>query len=408
MTAPITERRIVFLVGAVQFINILDFMMVMPLGPDFARNLGFEASRIGLVGGAYTAAACVAGLIGALFLDRYDRRSALAVAMAGLIAGTAAGGFATNLHTLMAARVIAGAFGGPATSIALAIIADGVPVERRGKALGAVMGAFAVASVLGVPAGLEIAAVGGWRAPFFAVAGLGVVIAAAAVALLPPLRDHLGPGGARREQAPFADLFRRPAVLLSWAMTASVMLASFSVVPNLSSYFLFNLGYPRKRLGVLYLVGGTMSFFATRGVGWLVDRYGSFRVGTAGTIWFVGVLYTCFVAPIAGVPVMAIFLGFMLSNSLRGVPHSALTSRVPAAPERARFMSIQSAVQHLASSLGAFTSAFFLRDLPGGQLEGMPTVASFAIGLALLFPPLAWAVESRVGAPPPVVAAPTS
>jgi predicted MFS family arabinose efflux permease len=393
MASLISERKVVFLVGAVQFINILDFMMVMPLGPDFARSLGFSASRIGLIGGAYTAAACVAGLVGAFFLDHFDRRSALAVAMAGLIMGTAAGGFATNLTTLMAARVVAGTFGGPATSIALAIVADAVPAERRGKALGAVMGAFAVASVLGVPAGLELARLGGWRAPFFAVAGLGVVITAAVVVLLPKLRDHLG---AARHEPPLRDLFRRPVVLLSWTMTASVMLATFILVPNLSSYFQFNLAYPRKDLGVLYLVGGTLSFFATRLVGRFVDRFGSFRVGTVGTLWFMGVLYASFVTSAIRVPVMAIFLGFMLTNSLRGVPHNTLTSKVPAPAERARFMSIQSAVQHLASSVGAFLSAYLLHELPGGALEGMPTVATLSMVLAAVFPVLAWAVEARV------------
>jgi predicted MFS family arabinose efflux permease len=389
----LSDRKIVLLVGAVQFVNILDFIMVMPLGPDFTRSLGFSASRIGLVGGAYTAAACVSGLAGALFLDRFDRRSALAVAMVGLILGTAAGGLATSLPTLMAARVLAGAFGGPATSVSLAIIADAIPAERRGKALGAVMGAFAAASVLGVPAGLELARIGTWRLPFFAVAALGLVVTAAVVTMLPPFRAHLG---ARREVPSFAHLFRQPVVLLSWAMTASVMLATFSIVPNLSSYFLFNLDYPRTSLSSLYLIGGTLSFFASRLVGLLVDRYGSFRVGTAGTLWFVGVLYTSFVSPVRALPVMAIFLGFMLSNSFRGVPHNTLTSKVPAPAERARFMSIQSAVQHFASSLGAVCSTFLLVELPDGKLEGMPRVAALSLTLAALFPFLARAVESRV------------
>jgi hypothetical protein len=35
-----SESWMVFLIGAVQFINIWDFVMVMPLGPDFARTLG--------------------------------------------------------------------------------------------------------------------------------------------------------------------------------------------------------------------------------------------------------------------------------------------------------------------------------------------------------------------------------
>src|SRR3954469_19242460 len=80
----LSERRLLFLIGAVQFVNILDFVMVMPLGPDLARSLGMRSSDLGLVGGSYTAAAAVSGLIGSLFLDRFDRRSALAVALVGL------------------------------------------------------------------------------------------------------------------------------------------------------------------------------------------------------------------------------------------------------------------------------------------------------------------------------------
>ena len=36
--APIAESRLLYIIAAVQFVNILDFMMVMPLGPDFARE----------------------------------------------------------------------------------------------------------------------------------------------------------------------------------------------------------------------------------------------------------------------------------------------------------------------------------------------------------------------------------
>jgi hypothetical protein len=66
-------------------------------------------------------------------------------------------------------------------------------------------------------------------------------------------------------------------------------------------------------------------------------------------------------------------------------------------------MSIQSAVQHFAAALGAFGSAQLLRELPSGALEGMPTVASLAIGLSLAFPVLARAVETRLQAGPPGV-----
>ena len=61
---PITERRLLFLVGAVQAVNILDFMMVMPLGPDFAQALGIPTAHIGWIGGSYTVAAAFSGILG--------------------------------------------------------------------------------------------------------------------------------------------------------------------------------------------------------------------------------------------------------------------------------------------------------------------------------------------------------
>ncbi len=131
-TAAFSERRIIFLVGAVQFVNILDFMMVMPMGPDFGRALGISNAKLPMIGGAYTAAAAVSGIICALFLDRFDRRKALAVAMAGLALGTLAGAFAVDLPSLMTARIVAGVFGGPATSVALSIIADVILLNDGG------------------------------------------------------------------------------------------------------------------------------------------------------------------------------------------------------------------------------------------------------------------------------------
>jgi len=387
------ERAVVLLVAAVQFVNILDFVMVMPMGPDFAAALGIPASRLGLIGGSYTAAAAFSGLLGSFFLDRFDRRQALGVAMLGLVAGTAMGGLATGMHSLMAARIVAGLFGGPATSLSFSIIADVVPPQRRGTAMGIVMGAFSVASVLGVPAGLEAARHFGWRAPFFGVAGLGACIAICAVFLLPPLRGHFL---LHKENVSFTHLLRQRNVLLSWTMTFFVMAAGFSLIPNISAYVQYNLGYPRARLGLLYLYGGVVSFFATQGAGRLIDRFGSFRIGTIGTALLVFAITTGFVMVPPLFPVAGIFVAFMLAMSFRNVAYNTLTSRVPQSNERARFMSIQSAIQHGASACGAFTSSQILSELPGGILVGMDRVAFLAIALTLTLPAFLFAVESAV------------
>jgi len=381
--APVvSERMVIFLVGAIQFVNILDFMMVMPLGPDFAAALGIATSHIGVVGGSYTAAAAVAGVAGSFFLDRFDRRLALGVVMLGLVIGTLLGGFATGLPSLLAARIIAGAFGGPATSISLAVVTDAVPPARRGKALGAVMGSFAVASVLGVPAGLELSRRFGWRSPFFAVAGLGLVLTLLAIRVLPSFKGHLL---AARNKGPKAPLFDRMTGV-ALMNSALIMFGVFAVVPNISAFLQHNLAYPREQMGMLYLVGGVASFVCMRLVGVFVDRFGALPMVILGTLFQVFALYFGFIRPALGMPILLIFTVYMLSGSVRMVPMQALATRVPRPEQRARFMSAQSAVQHLASALGAIGASALLSTDSGGKLLGMENVALAALGVACLVP----------------------
>ena len=396
---------IVLLIGAVQFVNILDFVIVMPLGPDFAKALGIGESHLGYVGGAYTGAACVSGLLGSLFLDRFDRRKALALSMLGLVMGTAAGGLAFDLPSLLVARVLAGAFGGPATSLSFSIIADSIPTQLRGRAMGTVMGAFSIASVLGVPAGLWLAEHFGWRAPFIGVASVGVVVGAGALFLLPPMTGHLK---ATTHPVNPGSLLTDPLVQLSYLMTIVVMMAGFVLIPNIAAYLQLNLGFPRSALKYAYGAGGIASLLATQLGGRWVDRFGSFRVGTIGAFMSIAVVYAYFYVPHENVPVVAVlfvFVTFMIANGLRNVSYNTLTSKVPDPSIRARFQSFQSAAQHGASAVAAIASAQLLSEsvtLPatGGEpvkrLIGMPQVALASIGLSLIVPVLLFVVERGV------------
>src|SRR5207244_3593231 len=132
------------------------------------------------------------------------------------------------------------------------------------------------------------------------------------------------------------------------------------LIPNISAYVQFNLGYPRTLIGFLYMVGGAVSFVATRFAGAMVDRAGALRTGTLGVLIIVAVTFLGFAEVWPAVPVLGIFIGFMLGNSFRNVTYHTLATRVPAPHERARFMSLQSAIQHLASALGAFFSSLIL------------------------------------------------
>jgi predicted MFS family arabinose efflux permease len=395
----VSLSAVVGVVGAVQCVNILDFMMVMPLGPDLAASLGIDTSSLGVIGGSYTAAAAVSGLLGLFFLDRFPRRTALIVAMLGLALGTAAGAFATDLPTLLLARVVAGAFGGPATSIAMSIITDVVPPERRGRAMGAVMGAFSVASVLGVPLGLELAARSTWRAPFYVVAGLGLVLTLVARLLLPRLDGHLVGGvGPRMDVTRVLALLRRPEAQLTALLVAAANLSGFMFIPNVSALLQLNFGYPRDGLGLLYLTGGAVSFFTMRGAGQIVDRFGStvlIAVGVTGIGVLMGVLG---VVQDPRTPVVAAFALFMVFSSGRNVSLQTLTSKVPRPDERAGFQSIQSAIQHAAAAVGAMSSSVLLSEVDG-RLVGVPVLVAVAAAVSTLMVPAAYLLERRLKRP---------
>jgi predicted MFS family arabinose efflux permease len=353
-----TERRVVFVVIMIQFINILEFMIVMPLGPDFSRDLAIKTSQLGVISGSYTFASAIVGLLSASYLERYDRKNAVIFAMSGLVFSTMLAGWSQNIEMLIGARVLAGIFGGPSTSLALAIISDVVPPARRGRALGAVMSSFAIASIAGVPLGLEAARIGGWRLPFFFIAMLGLFIIFAVFFLLPNFRAHMQIGA--KEESSLFSMLRRPAVLFSLATSGLLMSSGFMLIPNIAPYVQQNLGYPRDSMGFLYFVGGLASFASMVLFGRLTDRLGALVVGILGCSAFFLSAFLGFVHPWEHIPVPAFFSLFMIASALRGVSFNTLSSRVPGSHERARFMSVQSSVQHISSALGASISSLIL------------------------------------------------
>jgi predicted MFS family arabinose efflux permease len=393
---PIHEGWLIFVMGAIQFINILDFMVVMPLGPDLASDVGIHGSHIGLIGGAYTLSAAVTGIVASLWLDNYARRRVLMVSFAGLIGATALCAAAQGTISLIAARLLAGAFGGPLSATAIAMVADCIPAERRGAALGKVMGGFSIASVVGVPFGLEMARLFGWRAAFLSIALMGVVVMLMALKKLPSspvVPEYRCP---RARATIMLRMAKTPLVLGGWGMMALGMGAGFMVIPNISAHIQWNLGYPREHIGLLYCAGGAVSFFTMRLVGRLVDKYGASKIGWAATAMMAASLLPGFVFYPTHVPVVVLFIAFMVAMSSRNVSGQTLSSRIPEPHERAGYTSAQNAVVHLACSIGAGGASLMLTETPEGGLLGMPQVALLAVGFAVFVPLIMAWVEKQL------------
>ncbi len=377
--------------AAVHFVNLLDFMMVMPLGPDFAAALGIPMSHLGVVGGSYTAAATVVGIAGSLMLDRWERRSVLTWSVLGLGLSTMSGAMATGTWTLVAARMAAGSFGGIAATLCFSMVADLAPESHRGRATAIVASGFSLASILGVPAGLELARRGGWRAPFLVVGAVALVLAAAARRLLPPMRGHLD---TKEASVPLAFDERMGMAFVAFGCG---IFGNFLLVPNLSAYMQFNLGFPRAQMGLLYLGGGLASLATMRLAGMWTDRSRALWPVLTGTLLVSAVLVLGAVFQPPWIPPVLFFSVFMSFNAARWVSINALASRVPPPSSRARYLSAQNAFTHAASALSAFASAAFLTTDPSGRLAGMPALAATAALLGLGAPFAVWRLEKLIG-----------
>src|SRR6476620_7973683 len=130
------EQSVLFILTAVHFTSIVDFIIVMPLGPVLMPQLHIGPREFGLIVSSYTFAAGAAGLVASAIVDRFDRKTTFMVLYSGFLLGTLLCGFAPNYQALVAARFATGTFGGILNGVAMAIIGDVFPEHRRGRATG--------------------------------------------------------------------------------------------------------------------------------------------------------------------------------------------------------------------------------------------------------------------------------
>ncbi len=272
------EMMLLLMLASVQFTSIVDFMVVMPLGPQLKRTLHIGSQQFGLIVSCYTIAAGVAGIFAASFMDRFGRKAAFLTLYTGFLVGTLVCGLVTTYPTLLAARVATGSCGGLLSGMALAIVGDVFPEHKRGRATGVLMSAFALASVVGVPVGIYLGNRFDWHAPFLVLAALGLPVLFASLRVLPPLRDHLHHGPHAHPLAKLAETFSHANHLRAFALVATMMLGGFAVIPYISVYFVGNVGVREEDLTWIYLTGGLLTLVGAPIVGKYADRHGKLPV----------------------------------------------------------------------------------------------------------------------------------
>jgi DHA1 family inner membrane transport protein len=186
------ERRLLWLLALTQFTVIMDFMVMMPLGPQVMRAFQLTPGAFATAISVYSWCSGLSGLFVATYIDRFDRRRLLLTVYAIFAISNLACAGATNFHALVLAGGFAGVTGGVLGSVVMAIVSDVIPVARRGAATGTIMTAYSLAAVFGVAAGIVLGARFGWSAPFVLLVAFSLLICLCATYTVPKLSEHLG------------------------------------------------------------------------------------------------------------------------------------------------------------------------------------------------------------------------
>lgn len=384
----LSERSLLILLAAVQFTHIMDFMIMMPLGPQLMRELSISASEFSALIAAYTMSAGTVGLLIAPFVDRFDRRNVLTVSYIGFIAGTWACASAETAHALLLARAVCGAFGGVSSATILAIVGDLVPNQRRGAAMGIIMTSFSAAAALGVPFGLVLAHQFRWETPFYLLIAIALVVEGLLLIFLPHVRGHLA-AGPPASWKNFTTLLSDRNAWWALLLMVSLVFGHFTIIPFLSPHLVFNLKLPEAYLAAVYVIGGSLTIISAPWIGRLSDRHGRAEVFTGVVSVAVIIIFT--LTHVGPLPMPAVFVltgMFFVFASGRYVPAQAvMASAVPSA-RRGAFMSLTSCTRDFCTGLASLLAGRVVVRTPDALLHvnwlGWLTVAVSLASLWLI------------------------
>lgn len=381
------EKLFLLALAGIQFTHILDFMIMMPLGPQLIRVLHIDTHEFGLLLSSYTFAAAASSLLAATYVDRFDRCKLMLGLYAMFILATFFCAIAPDYLTLLAARALAGAFGGILGAMVQTMIADVVPFERRGQAMGTIMASFSVSTVAGVPLGLFLAEhipLLGWRAPFLFIVAVSGIILAVGYRHLPALIAHLDrPRSGNVFQQIYA-VAKHPDHLKAYLFVGLLMM-NFSVIPYIALYYTANLGMSDSFITLTYLVGGSVTLLSSRQIGKLTDRHGklcTFRWVAA--VSFVSILTTTHLVALPAWIVLLNSTVFFVLVSGRMIPGMAMVSAVAPVQVRGTFMSLGASVQMLGSGLASLIAGLIITRNAAGQIEHYNIVGYFAVACGLV------------------------
>lgn len=277
----------------------------------------------------------------------------------------------------------------------MSIIGDIIPYERRGRAMGMLMGGFALASVIGVPFGLFLANHYYWYFPFLIVAIVGSLLYPFLLKFVPNVNAHLVNPIALKERFQnflliFSNTTQTTALMFSFLM----IMGHFIIIPLFNPYIVYNVGVPQASTPLIYLFGGISSLITAQIVGKLADKYGKRQVFVIAGL--LSLLFIILITNMPRLPVYMVLIVFTLwfsATTSRTVPGQAMTTQAVTSHTRGSFMSLNSCVQSLGSGLASLVSGLLTFSDKSFAIHNYNYLGYISVVLILLCIALAYRLD---------------
>ncbi len=405
--APVSLSRLWALMLTV-FVDMVGFLMILPLLPFYATRLGASAFSVGLMVSAYAVAQLATAPAWGRLSDGRGRRPMMMLgvtiaASAHALFGLACSDWAMSkfdaqglITLLFLSRFVQGA-GGASTAVVQAYVGDTVVPEERAKALGWITAATSAGVMIGPALGSAVSNFGP-STPGLAAAGLCVVNLFFVQRFLPESasvenrqRARSTPSGSLRTKMLQVLAHPRQPVARLILIYTIAMMAFMAMNAVLALYMQARFGFTEKSIGYLYTAVGTISLVMRSLVlGPAVRRFGERGVMRLG----LAALAVGFALQPAS-PHLALFAFAILFIPVgTALLFPATTSLVQRYSERHEFgstMGVQQAYGGVARLIGPIWAGASFELLGAGA----PFWIAALLSLGTLF--FAWALE-----PPPV------
>ncbi len=148
------------------FSSSSQMMIIAPILPDIGRELRIDPALQGTLITAFVLSLGVFALFIGPVSDKVGRRKVILMGCGALSVALLLHALAFDYTSFLVIRILAGMSGGLLSGAAVSYVGDYFSYEERGWANGIVMSGIAVGQVLGIPLGVSLAGIWGYKAPF--------------------------------------------------------------------------------------------------------------------------------------------------------------------------------------------------------------------------------------------------